>query len=198
MRDAGKVSGSMPLEKRPTLLEVWYVVASIPAVVLLFVPFFKGTPPFIVCVYSPQAIIAVFILISSIRHAFYEPGLESGVPWAYGLSFVALAPTILMTFMMTRGGHGVIGPTVFVSSLGAVIVVVATRNGRVPARIHAHIAMLVAWMPNAAFWVALLWKERGKGTGYYLAVFTLVAYSTEIVLRVREAQRSYPEEDEYA
>jgi len=184
------------MEKRPTLLEIGYVLAGLPAVALIFLPFVSDVSPILmVCMGFPPAIIsllAIPILISTIRHAFYEPGLEVGVPWAYGLSLAALATTILVLL----GSRGVIGQSVLVLAVGAVIVLAATRKGRVPARIHAHIAMLVAWMPNAVLCLAEFWESRSKGLGYHLAVVTLIAYALEVALRVREARRSEPEPED--
>ncbi|MHC5058590.1 MAG: hypothetical protein ACYTKD_28365 [Planctomycetota bacterium] len=89
----------------------------------------------------------------------------------------------------------VIIPSVLVSAVGAVAVLAATRKGRVLPGTHAHVAMLVAWMPNAAFWLLTTLVDKSpflpsRSVGYYLAIVTFVAYAVEATLRVRRALRT--------
>ena len=84
----------------------------------------------------------------------------------------------------------VIVPTTLLAAVGAGAVLVATRKGRVPPGTHAHVAMLVAWMPNAAFCLAMFARFGEWGAGFYLAIVALVAYATEAIIRVRRALRN--------
>ena len=78
-------------------------------------------------------------------------------------------------------------------TVGSGAVLVATRKSRVPPATHAHVAMLVAWMPNTVLLIALIRSPLVRYSGYYLAVIVLVAYIVEAVLRVRGALRSDPD-----
>lgn len=58
-----------------------------------------------------------------------------------------------------------------------------------PPRVRAHVAMLVAWIPNAAFCLTDFGKYGDWGAGFYLAIVAFVVYAVEAVPRVRAARR---------
>ncbi|MHC4249659.1 MAG: hypothetical protein ACYS9X_11080 [Planctomycetota bacterium] len=196
--------------KRPTPREVAFIVAGIPGVALLFLPFVWGVVPVWLLaeetshrgpgewpfkVIVAVALLAVPILASSCRQAMFGPLTRCEVRAAYALAFGALAATAFLMLAIIDGGAGssieetVIIPSTIVLAVGAAIVLVATRKGRVPPDIHAHVAMLVAWMPNAAFCLFGCADLGNWGAGFYVTIVAFVAYAVEAVVRVRRALR---------
>jgi hypothetical protein len=184
-----------------------FVPGQLLGITLLFLPFVEGYSPIgvlvdngpgswpfivIVCLAS----VSIPILTSTVRQAAVGPPTKWEVRAMHMLALVALAVTVfLMLYLIDEGGGSsvegaAIIPSTIILAVGAAVVLAATRKGRVPRQVHAHVAMLVAWMPNAAFCLSFFGSEGGWGAGFYLAIVTLVAYAVEATLRVRAALRS--------
>ena len=196
--------------KRPSRREIGFIVAGIPGVALLFLPFVWGVVPVRLLAETSErdlcewqfkvvvavALLAVPILASSCRQAMSGPLTRWEARAAYALSLGALAATtFLMLATIMDGGAGssieetVVIPSTILLAAGAAIVLVVTREGRVPPGIHAHVAMLVAWMPNAAFCLSSFGQLGAWGAGFYATVIAFPAYAVEATLRVRAAHR---------
>ncbi|MHC5058587.1 MAG: hypothetical protein ACYTKD_28350 [Planctomycetota bacterium] len=195
--------------KKPTPREVAFMVAELPGVAVIFLPFVWVIIPLLALLeaYAPGycewrykamaavALLAFPILASTVRQALFGPFTKWEVRGAYTLALAALASNALLVRFFITGGGGssegaVILPSVLILAVGAAIVLAATRKGRVPPATHAHVAMLVAWMPNAAFCLLFFGQAGPWGTGFYVAIAAFVAYSVEATLRVRRALRS--------
>jgi hypothetical protein len=195
--------------RRPRLRETAFAFAAVPAVGVLALPFIKGVTPVLVLVepylWEWQALapvvvacLAVPILASTVRQALFGAPTKWKVRAAYALALGALASTASLVVML-MGDDAIIQlsagvkaagcPSAFLLAIGVAVVLVATRKGRIPPGTHAHVAMLVAWMPNAAFCILLFSQAYRLGAGYYLAVVAFVAYAVEATLRARSALR---------
>ncbi|MHC4250816.1 MAG: hypothetical protein ACYS9X_16950, partial [Planctomycetota bacterium] len=219
-RDALRGEGEAPharaasaggTERRSSRLrETAFAVAAVPAVGVLALPFVKGVTPALVLVepylWECQALapvvvacLAVPILASTVRQALFGPLTRWEVRAAYALALGALAATASLVVML-MGDDAIIQladgvkaagcPSAFLLAIGVAVVLVATRKGRVPPGTHAHVAMLVAWMPNAAFCILLFSQAYRLGAGFYLAILAFVAYAVEAGARVRATLRS--------
>ncbi|MHC4249660.1 MAG: hypothetical protein ACYS9X_11085 [Planctomycetota bacterium] len=196
--------------KRPAAREVVFIAGDITGVAVIFLPFFDGYSPigvladawpgewqFLVITLVP--LLAVPVLASTVRQAMLGPLTKWEVRAEYALAFVALVSTAFLMLFLRTGGPGagilraVITPSVLVLAAGGAVVLAATRKGRVPPATHAHVALLVAWMPNAMFCLLFFGRDGRWGAGFYLAIVTLVAYAIEATLRVRYAPRSRAE-----
>ncbi|MHC4249958.1 MAG: hypothetical protein ACYS9X_12595 [Planctomycetota bacterium] len=194
--------------KRPAPREVAFTAIGIAGVAVIFLPFvldysplymLAGTAltnwPIIVMALVP--FLSFFILSSIVRQALFSPLTKWEVRAAYALALAALvATTFLMLFLLLTGGgdsaidDAVIIPSVFILAAGSGVVLAATRKGRVPPTTHSHVAMLIAWMPNAAFGLLFFGSEGGWSVGFYLAILVFAGYAVEATLRVRAALRS--------
>ncbi len=191
--------------KRPTPREIAFMVAGLPGIAVIFLPFVQGHSPidalaevgpvdwpFIVIVIL--ASIAVPISASTGRQAVIGPPPKWEARAMYALALIALAATaFLMLVLIDEGGGSSIEgaaiiPSILILAVGAAVVLAATRKGRVPPHIHSHVAMLIAWMPNAAFCLLFFGWDGGWGVGFYLAIVAFVAYVVEATLRVRQAR----------
>jgi len=197
--------------KRPEPREAAFTVAGIAGIAALFMPNARGHalidlalagriwPTLWVFVWG----LAIPITASTVRQALFGPLTKWEVRAAYALAFTALVVTSIIAveciamFQQMAGScieNSVILPSLLISAIGAIAVLAATMRSRVPPAIHAHVAMLVAWMLNGALLVALL--HRALGLAFYLISFAIVGFAYESVLRVRGALRSDREAEE--
>jgi hypothetical protein len=193
--------------KRLAPREVAFMITALPGVAVIFLPFVDGYSPigvladvgsddwpFIVIALVP--FLSVFVLASTVRQALHGPLSKWEARAADALALAALATTSVL--MVAAHPDAIICPSVLVLAVGAAIVLAATRKGRVPPATHAHVAMLVAWMPNAAFCLFGFGDLGNWGAGFYLAIAAFAAYAVEAALRVRAALRSGGEAREEA
>ncbi|MHC4249661.1 MAG: hypothetical protein ACYS9X_11090 [Planctomycetota bacterium] len=189
--------------KRPTPREITFIVTGLAGAAVIFLPFVYGHSPIGVAakawpedwallVLASVPFLAIPILASTARQALFGPLTRWEVRAAYALAFAALAATaFVMLYLITEHGgnteDAVLPPSALILAVGAAVVLAATRKGHVPPATHAHIAMLVAWMPNAAFCLTAFGDLGVWGSGFYLACVTLIAYAVEAGVRVRRA-----------
>ncbi len=195
--------------RRPAPREVAFIVGGIAGVAVFFLPFDDHLSPmrlltkywgrdWTVVVAASVFIVPVFVLASTVRQALFGPLTKWEARAAHAVALAALVASSLVALVLAVGTGGTpllrtaLYPSTFILAVGAGVVLAATRRSRVPSSTHAHVAMLVAWMPNTAFLLAVLGMKSGWGPGGYLAVVTLVAYTVEATLRVR-ASCSGPE-----
>ncbi|MHC5058589.1 MAG: hypothetical protein ACYTKD_28360 [Planctomycetota bacterium] len=193
--------------KKPTPREVAFIAGGTAGVAVIFLPFVDGYTPASFLTgsesYPGQAVVlalvaavSVPVLASTVRQAVFGPLSKWEVRAAYGLALAAFGATALVILDLVSGrgmverATAIISPSVLVLAVGAAIILAATRKGRVPPGIHAHVAMLVAWMPNAAYCLFELGRDMRWGAGFYLAIVTFIAYAGEAGVRVRRALRS--------
>ncbi|MHC4249959.1 MAG: hypothetical protein ACYS9X_12600 [Planctomycetota bacterium] len=192
--------------RTPAPREVAFIVGGIAGVAVIFLPFAWGYSPIGIvcgtgvppgaCIAACVMLLSVCILASTVRQAFLGPLSTWEVRGAYVLSFSVLVLTAVLIVGLIPHVRGnppgaVMLPSFLILAVGSGVVLAATRKSRVPPSTHAHVAMLVAWMTHAAFCVGILFEDGPPhwGSGYYLAVVTLVAYAVEATLRVRAALR---------
>ena len=191
--------------KRPEPREAAFTIAGIAGIAAVFIPNARGhvlIHMVVVGEFWPTLWLSVWglaipITASTVRQALFGPLTKWEVRAAYTLAFTALVATSIIAvecvdMFQQMGGSGiensVILPSLLISAMGAVIVLAATRRSRVPPAIHAHVAMLVAWILNSVLLAALLHKALGPAC--YLISFAIVGFSYEAILRVRGALRS--------
>ena len=199
LRSEGEAAEDGPAGmKRPAPREVAFMITALPGVAVIFLPFVYGYSPIgVLADVGPDwpfiaialvSFLSVFIFASTVRQAVFGPLSRWEVRAAYALALAALATTSVL--MVAANPDAIICPSVLVLAVGAAIVLAATRKGRVPPGVHAHVAMLVAWMPNAAFCLFEFGQYGDWGAGFHLAIAAFVAYAVEAALRVRAALRS--------
>ena len=135
--------------------------------------------------------VPILALASTIRQSFLGP-LTGGETWvAYSVSLAALAAMIF--FLPTEPGpvHPSAIGSAWIAAVGAIAVLASTMNSRVPRGVHAHVALLVAYVPSVGYFCMIVFGWLGPaGIGCWLAMIAIVAYIVEATLRVRAALRS--------
>ncbi|MHC5057825.1 MAG: hypothetical protein ACYTKD_24410 [Planctomycetota bacterium] len=195
--------------KRPTPREVAFILGGVAGVAVAFIPFAEGDGPLEVLLsanrfYEVEAplwaaafLVAFPVLASTVRQSLFGPLTKWEIRAAYALALATLGVTTALMLFFIIGlsaptiAEAVTFPTTLMLAVGAGIILAATRKSLVPPAAHVHVAMLVAWMPNAAMSLALFTAGGpSRDPGYYLAAVTFVAYAVEATLRVRRALRS--------
>jgi len=194
--------------KRPEPREAAFTIAGIAGIAAVFIPDARGRAlirvvvigEFWLTLWLSAWALAIPITASTVRQALFGPLTKWEVRAAYALSFAALVATsiiavecIAMFQHMSGSGieNSVILPSLLISTIGAIIILAATMRSRVPPSIHAHVAMLVAWILNSGLLAALFPRDYfSLGLACYLLSFAIVGFTYEAVLRVRGALRS--------
>ncbi|MHC5058731.1 MAG: hypothetical protein ACYTKD_29080 [Planctomycetota bacterium] len=142
-------------------------------------------PAFLLLVFAPLLLVPA-MAASTVRQALR--GRLSG-PERVGAYAVAFAVLMANALVAVRYGLGpVIGPTFLIVSVGAAVVLASTRKGRLPPHVHAHLALLTAWVVDLGFSVvATLESPAAIGPGCLAAAASLLAVAVEAVVRVRRA-----------
>ncbi len=108
---------------------------------------------------------------------------------AYVLAFAVLTAVACASVSPLLGP--VFGPTGVLTAFGAIAILAATRKGRLPPHVHAHIALLTAWIINMGFTVIVTFTESQQvGPGWWMGTVSVLAVTVEAVIRVRRALRS--------
>jgi hypothetical protein len=168
---------------------------------VLFLPFADGLVPIRllvgastyrsepgVAMLALPAVLILPVIASTVRQAVAGPLSQTETWIAWIVSAVALLVTCFV--VLTEDFEAVVGPTFLLASLGAIALLAATRGGRLPAHVHAHVSLIVAWGVNASLAVvsALVWAAPDAGC--WIAQAAAAACALEAVSRVRRALRS--------
>jgi len=137
-------------------------------------------------------LVPLLALGSTIRQAIGGP-LGRGEAWvAYGVSMAALAATALLLATVRYNVHPSLIGSALIWSIGAIAILASTTKSRIPRTVHAHVALLVAYVPSVGFFCVRVfgWMWQETGLGCWLASAAVMAYAVEAVVRVRRALRS--------
>ena len=108
---------------------------------------------------------------------------------AYVLAFVVLTTTACAFIDPSLGPA--LGPTAVLAAFGAIAILAATRKGPLPSHVHAHLALLSAWIVNMGFIVIAVFTESHRvGPGWGMGAVSVLAVTAEAIIRVRRALRS--------
>jgi hypothetical protein len=191
--------------KRLPPREIAFIVMALPGVVMPFLPFSGAkdrVPVLALCDWheTPWSILSIvlfaflcvpiLILASTVRQALWG-AMTRGETWvAYGVSLVAL--TSIASFLLTaQGPHPALIGSALIWAIGAVAILASTMNSRLPRTEHAHVALLVAYVPSIGFFCILGFERLTNiGPGCWLAAIAILAYTVEAIIRVRRALRS--------
>jgi hypothetical protein len=194
--------------KRPALRDLVFLPGQLIAIAVAFLPFTDtkdDLPILVLCDWQEHPwtvpaivlfaflIIPLLILASTIRQTLFGPPTRGETWVAYGVSLAALVA--LTIHIPTEQGlvHPSAIGSAWIGAVGAIAVLVSTMKSRVPPHIHAHVAMLVAYVTSVGFFCLLLFIGGwlgGLGPGCWLTPVAVVAYIVEAVVRVRAALRS--------
>jgi len=193
--------------ERPRTRDLVFLPGQLLGVAVPFLPFTnakRDVPFFTLCdwhqhPWTALSIIAlaflcipILILVSTIRQAIWGP-LGKGEAWvAYGASLATLAATARFLCAEPLPVHPSLIGSALIWAIGAIAILASTMNGRVPRTVHAHVAILVAYVPSVGlfcvFGFGWMWQEIGLGC--WLGSAAVMAYAVEAVIRVRRALRN--------
>jgi hypothetical protein len=177
--------------------EIAYGIPELVGVAVLFLPFAWGYSPLDVLAedlsdVSPLMIpflipwLSAVFIASTARQAFFGPLTRWEARAAYVLAIAALiTPSLLCASAIMDGRDAPISqPLVLALAFGIALVLVATRRKRVPTHVHAHVAMLLSWVPNTVLWLTATSGDSGWDVGAHLAIVACVAYGSEAAVRL--------------
>ncbi len=159
-----------------------FVPGQILGVAVIFLPLTDGLIPVRMLVDEPglnwiavQQLLLVPVLLglamvaSTVRQAVAGPLSRAEGTAAYALALLVLLLAAFLAVGWPPPGP-VVGPTFLLASVGAIVILAATRKGGLPAHVHAHVALLAAWIVSMGLTVVVIFDEpHGADVGCYMA-----------------------------
>jgi hypothetical protein len=179
-------------------MKLAFLILGIPAVVQIFLPFTSGVSPleavkelfnwdspvYGIGLLGMPFFSALFALTWKVRSYLAIPVKKLEIVGGYGLAAASILPLgflvvggLLSSHSLSSDEWVIIPITGFLIFVWIALLVVNIRR-QVPSTASVHLALLSAYIPNAAF---CLWGFRGGWqVGAYLALFAVIVYSIEI------------------
>ncbi|MHC4249662.1 MAG: hypothetical protein ACYS9X_11095 [Planctomycetota bacterium] len=156
---------------------------------ILLTPGFDFNWPAVPLLLLAPALLGSGMVTSTVRQALAGRLSRVERACAYVFAFAALTAVALACVTPTLGP--VFGPTAVLTAFGAIAILASTRKGRLRPHLHAHVALLAAWIMSMGFAVIVTFAESHRlGPGWWAGAVSVVAVTVEAVVRVRRALRS--------